>query len=110
MMREMRLFTATCAIVACAVMAKPSFAANEANVAIDNFAFTPAELKVKAGTKVVFVNHDDIPHSVVGDTIKFHSKALDTDESFAFVFDKPGQIVYFCGLHPHMKGKITVTP
>ena len=109
MMRAMRLFTAAC-VVACAVMAKPSFAANEATVAIDNFTFTPAELKVKAGTKVVFVNHDDIPHSVVGDTIKFHSKALDTDESFAFVFDKPGEIVYFCGLHPHMTGKITVTP
>lgn len=110
MMRGMRLFAAACAVVVCAATARLSFAANEATVVIDNFTFTPAELKVKAGTKVIFVNHDDIPHSVAGETIKFHSKALDTDESFAFVFDKPGDIVYFCGLHPRMKGKITVTP
>jgi plastocyanin len=109
-MREMRLFTAACVAFACAVMAKPSFAADEATVAIDNFTFTPAELKVQAGTKVMFVNHDDIPHSVVSDTIKFHSKALDTNESFAFVFDEQGEIVYFCGLHPQMKGRITVMP
>jgi plastocyanin len=85
-------------------------AADDASVAIDNFTFTPGELKVKAGTKVVFVNHDDIPHNVVGSTIKMRSKALDTDESFAFVFDKPGEFAYFCGLHPQMTGKIIVVP
>ncbi|HMK89258.1 MAG TPA: cupredoxin family copper-binding protein [Methylocystis sp.] len=87
-----------------------AFAAQDATVAIDNFAFTPATLTVKAGTKVVFVNHDDIPHNVVGEKLKFRSRALDTDESFAFVFDKPGDFVYFCGLHPQMKGEIRVTP
>src|SRR5450759_4382069 len=34
---------------------------------------------------------------------------LDTDESFAFIFDMPGEIVCFCGQHPQMKGKITAT-
>ena len=37
-------------------------------------------------------------------------KALDTDDSFVHVFDKPGDFVYFCGLHPQMKGEIKVTP
>ena len=109
MMKKIRLFATVCG-VACVVTAKPSFAAGETTVNIDNFAFTPAQVTVKAGTKVVFVNRDDIPHKVVGETIKFRSKALDTDESFSFTFDKPGEIVYFCGLHPQMKGKITVTP
>jgi plastocyanin len=109
MIKDIRLFAAVCG-VAFAVTAKPSFAAGETTITIDNFAFTPAEVIVKAGTRVVFVNHDDIPHNVVGETVKFHSKALDTEESFAFIFDKPGEIVYFCGLHPQMKGKITVTP
>jgi len=110
MTKKIRLFAAACGIVVCIMATKTAFAAGETTVNIDNFTFTPAGLKVKSGTKVIFVNHDDIPHSVVGETIKFHSKALDTDESFAFVFDRPGEIVYFCGLHPHMKGKITVTP
>jgi plastocyanin len=81
-----------------------------AKVTIDNFAFTPASLTVKLGTKVTFVNHDDIPHSIVSVPGKFRSKALDTDQSFEFTFTTAGDFDYFCGLHPHMKGKIIVTP
>ena len=84
--------------------------AQEATVRIDNFAFAPPETTVKAGTKVLFVNRDDIPHLVVLANGKVRSKALDTDDSIAFVFDKPGEFVYFCGLHPFMKGKVIVTP
>jgi len=98
------------ALVRLAFDAARAFAAENATVTIDNFSFTPSQLKVKAGTKVVFVNHDDIPHNIVGETLKFRSKALDTNESFSFVFDKPGEIAYFCGLHPQMKGKLLVTP
>jgi plastocyanin len=79
-------------------------------VSIDNFAFTPATLTVKLGTTVTFVNHDDIPHSIVSIPGKFRSKALDTDQSFEYTFATAGDFDYFCGLHPHMKGKIIVTP
>jgi plastocyanin len=83
---------------------------NEATVTIDNFSFTPAELTIKPGTKVTFVNHDDIPHSIVDAAGKFHSKALDTDDSYSMTFTTVGDVSYFCGLHPHMKGKIVVAP
>lgn len=92
------------------ILAVTAAQAKDMTVAIDNFAFTPAKITVKAGTKVLFVNHDDIPHSIVAADGKVRSKALDTDESFAFTFDKPGDFVYFCGLHPHMKGEIKVEP
>jgi plastocyanin len=82
----------------------------ETTIGIDNFAFAPAETTVKAGTRVRFVNHDDIPHTVVLADGKARSKALDTDDSYVYVFDKPGDFVYFCGLHPQMKGEIKVTP
>jgi plastocyanin len=84
--------------------------AEETTIAIDNFTFAPAAATVKAGTKVRFVNHDDIPHTVVLADAKVRSKALDTDDSFVHLFDKPGDFVYFCGLHPQMKGEIKVTP
>src|SRR5437660_3427160 len=84
--------------------------AADMEVNIDNFAFKPMELTVKAGTTIVFHNRDDIPHSVVGSTGEFHSKALDTDDSFSFTFAKAGTYAYSCGLHPRMQGKITVTP
>lgn len=79
-------------------------------VAIDNFAFTPATITVKPGTTVTFENRDDIPHSVVDADGKFHSKALDTNDTFQVTFDQPGEYIYYCGLHPHMKGKVVVAP
>jgi len=80
-----------------------------AQVKIDNFAFSPNELKVPAGTTVEWVNRDDIPHTVVSDDKStFKSKALDTDDKFSYTFTKPGTYSYFCSVHPKMTGKIIV--
>jgi plastocyanin len=84
--------------------------ADEMIVKIDNFTFSPAELTIKPGTTVTWENGDDIPHSVVEAGGKFHSKALDTGEKFTMTFADAGEVTYFCGLHPHMTGKITVKP
>jgi plastocyanin len=84
--------------------------ADQATVGIDNFAFNPAALTVNAGTIVIFENNDDTPHLVVDAGGKFRSKALDTDDKFSVTLDTPGEITYFCGLHPRMHGKIIVTP
>ncbi len=82
-------------------------AAEDIKVSIDNFTFTPPELKVKVGDTVTWTNHDDIPHTVVS-AGKFRSKTLDTDQSFTFTFTETGDYKYFCGLHPHMTGMIKV--
>jgi plastocyanin len=77
-------------------------------ITIDNFTFTPPEITVAVGTTVKWVNHDDIPHSVVNKDKVFRSKALDTDDAFSYTFATAGTFEYFCGLHPHMTGKIIV--
>jgi plastocyanin len=77
-------------------------------VTIDNFTFGPKELTIAVGTTVKWVNHDDIPHTVVEKNTTFRSKALDTDDSYSFTFASAGSFDYFCGLHPHMVGKIIV--
>ena len=104
-----RRYRALSIVAALAVSTWPVRAA-DMEVNIDNFAFTPKELTVKAGTTIVFHNRDDISHSVVGSTGEFHSKALDTDDSFSFTFAKAGTYDYSCGLHPRMQGRIVVTP
>jgi len=79
-------------------------------ITIDNFAFKPAELTVKAGTKVTWVNHDDVPHTATS-AVKprvFDSGTLDTDDKFSHVLNQPGTYEYFCAVHPHMKGRIVV--
>jgi plastocyanin len=92
------------------VLALGSAFADEAKIGIDNFAFTPDVVTVKPGTTVTFQNHDDIPHLVVDTAGKFRSKALDTNDTFQVTLDEPGEYAYYCGLHPHMKGRIVVAP
>jgi plastocyanin len=75
---------------------------------IDNFTFTPAKIEVAAGTTVTWVNHDDIPHTVVSTEKVFKSPALDSGEKFSYAFAKAGTYAYFCSLHPKMTGQVVV--
>jgi plastocyanin len=93
----------------------PNFTANAqqpatAEVKIDNFSFGPATLTVAVGTTVIWINRDDIPHTVVStdDPKAFKSKVLDTDEKFSYTFAKQGIYPYFCSVHPKMTGKVVV--
>ena len=84
--------------------------ASEAEVQIDNFTFTPGAINIKAGTRVTWINHDDIPHTVDSTEGKFRSGALDTDDKFEFRFAEPGEYAFYCRIHPKMTGKIIVHP
>ena len=77
-------------------------------VTIDNFSFTPKEITIAKGTTVIWVNHDDVPHTVVNADKAFRSKALDTDDQFSFTFNDTGSFSYFCSVHPMMTGRVVV--
>jgi plastocyanin len=81
-----------------------------AKVFIDQFAYDPPTLTVAAGTKVTWVNRDDVPHTATSSERprRFASPALDTDEQFSHVFTAPGTYRYFCAVHPKMEGQIIV--
>jgi len=81
-------------------------AANQ--VVIENFSFAPATLTVKAGTKVTWINRDDVPHTVNENDKRFKSGPMDTDDQFSYTFSAPGTFSYFCALHPKMIGQIIV--
>ena len=88
-----------------------SSAEKRSQVVIDNFSFNPPRLTVRVGTRVTWINRDDVPHTATS-TRKpraFDSRTLDTDEKFSHVFTKPGTYEYFCALHPKMTAKIIVT-
>ena len=83
--------------------------AQEIQVTIDNFTFSPKELKVKAGTTVTWTNHDDIAHGIASSNNAFtKSKVIDTDDSYSFKFTAPGTYQYFCYIHRQMVGSIIV--
>ncbi len=76
-------------------------------VAIVDFAFTPASLTLKKGTAVNWTNKDAVPHTVTSE--KFSSKTLNPGESFQYTFNEEGTFEYSCTFHPQMKGTIIVT-
>lgn len=103
------LSRAVLALTLVALPLSPMAAPAPVTVHITNFVFTPAELKVAPGTTVTWVNDDDIPHTVVADDRKtFKSPVLDTGQSFSYTFKTAGSFGYFCSIHPHMTGHVTV--
>jgi plastocyanin len=85
-------------------------AAADTQVVVDNFTFAPTPVRVKAGALVTWVNHDDIPHSIVCQALRVKSPPMDTNDSFSYTFDRAGRFEYICGLHPHMHGMVVVDP
>jgi plastocyanin len=80
------------------------------SVRIENFEFEPREISIAVGTTITWQNVDDVPHTASSedDPQTFDSGALDTDDKFSFTFTKPGKYAYYCKVHPHMTGTITV--
>ena len=78
-------------------------------VAINGFSFGPDALAVKAGQKVTWVNADDTPHQITVVGSGQRSEVMLKGQSATLQFDAEGNIAYICGLHPTMKGSITVS-
>lgn len=83
--------------------------AQDRQVNIKEFMYSPKDLNVAVGTKVTWVNDDQVPHTIVETHKVFHSAALDTQDNFSYTFMTPGTYEYFCTLHPQMIGKVVVT-
>ena len=80
-------------------------------IKISKFKFEPAEVTVKPGTRIRWVNLDDTPHTVQstqGQEKVIASKAMDTDDTYELVINKEGDFSYFCTVHPFMTGIIHV--
>jgi plastocyanin len=75
-------------------------------VKINNFAFAPASVTIKAGETVTWVNEDGVDHQIKGDS--FSSPQLAKGQSFKFTFPTAGSYNYICSIHPSMKGTIVV--
>jgi plastocyanin len=86
----------------------PQAESGEVIVVIQDFVFKPAELTVRPGTKVTWINKDEAPHTATSVDKKFNSGGMDTDDKFSSVFNDEGEYPYFCALHPQMKATITV--
>ncbi len=75
------------------------------------FVFSSPALRVKKGTKVVWVNDDMAAHTVTVDGPKKVSSApLRKGGRFAVTFDEAGTYKVGCVQHPFMTGTVVVEP
>lgn len=99
---------------------KPTTVANvvipNGNSEVGNVGFyIPLNLEIKKGTTVVWINDDNIQHTIQsqdeqGNVLSlFNSKALKTSERFAYKFNEEGVYHYFCTIHPWRVGVVTVS-
>ncbi|MFI9503469.1 cupredoxin family copper-binding protein [Nocardia sp. NPDC052566] len=79
-------------------------------VSIDNFAFAPPALTVRAGATVTWTNRDEEPHNVVAKDGGFRSPTMGSGATFTFTFTKAGSYEYICAIHPFMHATVVVTP
>lgn len=78
-------------------------------VAIRNYAYRPARIVVRPGTKIRFTNHDQQPHTATAS----HGHAFDTGTvvagaSATVTLTKSGIYTYFCQYHAFMHGTLVV--
>lgn len=79
------------------------------SIDIANFAFSPSEIRIKAGDTIVWTNKDSARHTVTSDSGSELGSALLSDgESYSHTFSAAGTFSYHCAPHPYMKGKIIV--
>jgi plastocyanin len=78
-------------------------------VAIDNFAFSPATLKVTVGQQVTWTNKQQgVAHTVTDDGGAF-DHPMPSGATFSFTFAKAGTFAYHCRIHPSMHGTIVAS-
>jgi plastocyanin len=82
-----------------------------ARVTIARSRFDEVELRIVAGTTVVFENTDAFDHTITSteaSSIEFDSGLIGQDQTFEITFDEVGEYPYFCRIHPTMRAVVIV--
>jgi plastocyanin len=78
-------------------------------VLIQGFRFKPANITIKRGTRVRWINKDTAPHTATAiNGRSFDSGRLGKGQRYTHTFKSAGKKKYLCEIHPHMKGSVVV--
>ena len=75
-------------------------------VTIQNSAFSPAEVTVMVSGSILWVNSDNVVHTVTADDGSFDSGDLQPGTSVGFTFNTAGPHPYHCKYHAEMTGLV----
>lgn len=79
-----------------------------AALAIRNFSFQPATLRVAPGTVVTVTNDDATTHTWTADGAAWDSGPIAPASSYRHTFTTPGTFTYHCSIHTYMTGTVQV--
>ena len=74
---------------------------------IQGFAFV-GTITAKVGQQIVWINNDEVPHTVTSDTGLWDSGDIQPGMTYTLTLDKPGTFSYHCAHHSYMQGVIKV--
>lgn len=83
--------------------------ADIASMDIREFAFAAAHIQVRAGETVTWSNADEAEHDITFRSGAVESGTLATGGTWSHTFAEPGVYDYYCGAHPFMVGRVTVS-
>ena len=89
----------------------PAEAFGSTIVVIRDFTFSPAQVRIRPGTKVTWVNcgpAGDVSHTSTADGGAWNSGLLGPGATFTREFPGAGVLPYHCEPHPGMRGTVTV--
>ena len=102
------IIVAVAAALACAAAFTFRVSADDTDVHIVNFVYSPAVLTVPAGTAVRFINDDTDPHTVSSLRGAFESGVMEKGDTWTYTFDTAGTYDYYCIPHPFMLARVIV--
>jgi plastocyanin len=77
------------------------------SIAISDFEFSPATIRVSSGARVGVTNSDTAAHTVTADDGQsFNSGTVEPGASNTIQAPRAGTYPYHCDIHPFMKGKL----
>ena len=105
----LRIAASAAALPLAATLARADGHSTAHTVTIRGFAFEPANITIKAGDTITWVNADDARHSAWDLNDQFDTGLLSKGQSASLTFTKPGTFSYRCRPHANMRGTITIT-
>jgi plastocyanin len=95
------------ALIAC-VVSVPVRAAT-IQIIMENLEIKPAEVSVKVGDTIEWINKDVFAHTATARNGEF-DVALPPKQTVSFVVKKSGPVDYYCRFHPNMKAVLKIEP
>lgn len=79
-------------------------------IVIRQFAFGPAEVRLRVGERVTWVNceTEGLAHTSTAGAGEWGSPLLAPGNAFTHTFTTPGEFSYHCEPHPFMTGRVVV--